>query len=34
MGGPHHFQVVIKANDPNNKELVFDILANSVEGKP
>lgn len=31
MGGPHHFQVIIPTNDPNKKQLVFDILANSVD---
>jgi hypothetical protein len=33
MGGPHHFQVVVKTNDKANPELVFDVTANSVEAK-
>lgn len=33
MGGPHHFQVVVKTNDPAQQELLFDILANSIDTK-
>lgn len=31
MGGKHHFQVLIKTNDPANQTLTFDVLANSVD---
>jgi len=34
MGGPHHFQVKITTNDPDQKTLVFDVFANSIEPKP
>jgi hypothetical protein len=33
MGGPHHFQVHIKTNDPAKEKLVFDVFANSVDKK-
>ena len=33
MGGPHHFQVVVATNDPESPNLVFDVLANSVDKK-
>jgi hypothetical protein len=33
MGGPHHFQVIVKTNDPQNANLVFDVYANSVDKK-
>ena len=33
MGGPHRFHVVIRTNDPAQKELVFEILANSIDTK-
>ena len=33
MGGPHHFQVILKTNDPANPTLVLDVLANAVEKK-
>jgi len=31
MGGKHHFEVHVTTNDPNNKEMVFHVYANSVE---
>lgn len=33
MGGPHHFEVHIKTNDPANPNLVFHVYANAVENK-
>jgi hypothetical protein len=33
MGGPHHFEVHVKTNDPQQSDLVFDIRANAVETK-
>lgn len=31
MGGKHHFEIRLQTNDPANKELVFQIYANSLE---
>ena len=31
MGGKHHFQVLVKTNDPAAQQLVFDVYANSVD---
>lgn len=31
MGGPHHFQVRVKTNDPATPEMVWDIYAVSVD---
>lgn len=33
MGGPHHFQVIVSTNDPQNPQLVYEVLANSVDQK-
>lgn len=33
MGGPHHFQVIVKTNDPEKPELVYDVFANSIDKK-
>ena len=33
MGGKHHFEVVMKTNDPQNPTLVFHVYANSIEKK-
>ena len=35
MGGPHHFQVIVKTNDTSlpNSTLVFEVYANSIEQK-
>jgi len=33
MGGPHHFEVHVRTNDPNNAELIFHVYANAVEAK-
>lgn len=33
MAGKHHFQVVVKTNDPQNPEMVFEVFANSTETK-
>lgn len=30
MGGPHHFAVHLKTNDPDNPDLIVDVLANWV----
>lgn len=31
MGGPHHFEVHIGTNDPERKNLVFQVYANTIE---
>ncbi|HLN60214.1 MAG TPA: hypothetical protein VK464_01590 [Symbiobacteriaceae bacterium] len=31
MGGKHHFQVLVKTNDPAAQQLVFEVYANSVD---
>lgn len=31
MGGKHHFEVVIRTNDPQRPTLNFHVYANSVE---
>lgn len=33
MAGKHHFEVHIKTNDPDQKELVYHVYANSIEEK-
>lgn len=33
MGGPHHFQVIVKTNDPANPQLTYDVFANSIDKK-
>lgn len=31
MGGPHHFQVHIRTNDPDRPVLTFEFKADTVE---
>ena len=33
MGGPHHFVVQMKTNDPKNANIAFHVYANAVETK-